>query len=181
MTVTTVFLAGFLATSILRPSPLPPPASLPDQARELALILITSTDCAPSRDPELPAAWSAIVTEVSAVLPDSVPLRTIGINIARDVQAGAEFLRAFGDFHEVLLGGGIRNTGSLRYVLDSYQGPRITPQVVLVERSFAPAVVGEPIQFNSERVILRVRGSNGILFGESLLIAAASVSQTEAR
>jgi len=73
-----------------------------------AVVLLVSPGCGACNDPSLPLAWAEIVRNVAAQQQE--PYR-IGVVSSPLPGEGLTFLRQFGEFHEVLAGGGWAGVG----------------------------------------------------------------------
>lgn len=127
---------------------------------ELGMVLLVSPECGASNHPGLPDAWHQLVART---LDDSVgygSVRLIGVSVSRDPNEGSEFLSRFGQFDEMLSGGGSHGSGALRYILSDHPGPASIPQVVIFEREFAAA--DGTLRLVSERISRRIWGVDEI-------------------
>lgn len=139
-----VFLLAFLAASRLSQLPSPGDAgtqgvalSNPEAGVEVAVVLIVSSRCAWSNDPDLVPAWTRIVNGITATLPQTADrISLIGVVEAATPNEGLAFLAGFGEFYEVIVGHALNN-GALRYMINDLRGPIAYPQIVIVRRAFA--------------------------------------------
>lgn len=105
---------------------------------EYVFVFIGSSVCGASNRPYLPDAVEVAKGKLAArAEADGARLHTIAVARDRSVSAGLEHLRKFGDFDEVTAGGGWANHAVNRYVYQTFPGPGVTPQVVVVKREVA--------------------------------------------
>lgn len=157
-----LFIVGFIGMSMLRPPGAAAPGfSEPGLGKELAVVLLVSTTCRWSNDPDLVPAWTTLVDRIRDAAPDSIDrVTTVGVVMAPTPTAGFEFLSRFGEFHEITAGRRLNN-GMLRYVVQDFRGPTGVPQVAVVYREFAEREDGS-IHRSSEVVMQRIFGLAGI-------------------
>lgn len=165
-----VLAGGFMVATLLRQGPRPVEVLPASASTEFVLVLITATDCLPSRDPSLPAAIGAAATRVGDILPDSVGLRTIGVNLSSGLAEGLEFLTRFLEFDEVMLGGESRSDGFAKYTSSPFAGPLVTPQLLLLRRAYSDLDSGSIGR--TEGLVLRARGVEQIQRASTLFPAA---------
>ena len=122
-----------------------------------AVVLLVSPGCGACNDPSLPLAWAEIVRNVAAQQQE--PYR-IGVVSSPLPGEGLTFLRQFGEFHEVLAGGGWAGVGSLHFLFRELSGPPAVPQVIVLERLVTRETKGVSVD---ERVVQRRVGLEEIL------------------
>jgi hypothetical protein len=171
---TIVFAAG-LATGHVSPVPLPsvtvdwPRAhdgdSLqpqPNSGQEVALLFVISSTCSFSRHPSLPTLIQAAKSRAEQEASErGMAFRSVAVGIEWDPAAGWNFLRRFGRFDEVALGGSWANTLSLKYLLEPPGAVAATPQIILLRRDAGAPTRDDPSsewRIENERVLQRVVG-----------------------
>jgi hypothetical protein len=157
-----LLLSGAVDPGVLRWKwrPLSPEGYLAQSARRsgsgVVLVFIGSPECPWSTLPSLPGMIRDLKLGIRerAAASDRW-FATIGIAQSSDARSGMAFLESFGEFDEVVAGGGWTNVGLLRYVYGNVSGLAATPQVVVVERVARP---GDPLEFLEERLLARYVG-----------------------
>lgn len=138
------------------------PAHSMNPGPELALVYVGSSTCGWSNVPELPEMIKDLKRELGNRA-DDLGMSFAAVGVARDMVAadGIRHLEKFGDFDEVMSGRGWANIGVLKYVYgEEGEGPGVTPQVLVVERSLDDA--GGHVALGADRVVLRKAGLNEI-------------------
>jgi hypothetical protein len=123
---------------------------------EYVFVFIGSSVCGAANLPYLPDAIAAAKDGVAArAEEDGARLHTIGVARDRSIDAGLEHLRKFGHFDEVAAGAGWGNSAINRYIYETFPGPGVTPQIVVVKREVAlgRGIVSQP------RVLVRKVGA----------------------
>jgi hypothetical protein len=172
LTLVGLFVLGFLLVSEVRKMPKPGLKALANTEREFVLVLLVSPECGASRHPTLPSAWKDMVEHLQSITSDSVSLRLVGVSMSMSVDPGTDLLESFGEFHEVSIGGGLRNAGALRYMLTDFPGPSEIPQIVLIDREFSEGPVDGRPTLVYERVVLRLWGVSEIVQGKDRMVRA---------
>ena len=134
----------------------------PIDGREVALVLLVSPTCAGCNDPRLPWAWAEAVeyTRIHAETRD-VRMSLTGIGVSGSPEAGIAFLNRFGHFHELIIGRGWSNTGTMRFVFEKLRGPAVVPQIIVLERRVEDVSRGR-IVFYDEQIVQRRVGLDAI-------------------
>jgi hypothetical protein len=102
---------------------------------ELVMVFVGSSSCTAAKDPRLRAAILGAKESVRAQAAGRrVRSHIEGVAIDDTPARGWRYLRRFGSFDEVSVGGGWKNLSMIRYVLQGLPGPAETPQVVLLRR-----------------------------------------------
>jgi len=139
-----------------------------------AIVLVVRPSCGVCNDPSLPAAWEAIVQGFSDQGQDVYRIGVVTSSLAGD---GLTFLRRFGEFHEVIAGGGWAGLGSLHYLFRDLGGPAGVPQVVVLDRQVTRQTSGVSV---IERVVRRHVGLGEILDWANHFRQAEEISSGEA-
>ena len=165
-----VFLGGFLVTAAVIQRIQPGQDGTLDPAAlraTTAVVLVVSPNCEACNDPALPGAWQALLEGLSGHGREPYRVGLVTSTLDGD---GVAFLQRFGEFHEVLAGGGDEGVGAGHYISRDLRGPASFPQVVLLERDFTGGSEGDsPI----ERVVQRRVGITEIRrLGDQLLRTA---------
>lgn len=133
------------------------PEARRDSGEELLFIVIGSSGCRWSNEPEL----VQLVRRARDAVRKEAEVRGAGFatwGVAQDnvTQLGIEHLERFGPFDELSVGRGWRNSGLLKYVYGAFPGPAATPQVLVVTRD----LIGDGGQWEiaNESVLLRLMG-----------------------
>jgi len=160
-----VFGVAFFVTNALQA---PPPAVEFDHLEALGpgthvlAIFVASSTCGASEFPGLHEALADIRHTLGArARDDATRFVSVGVSLDDDPWQGAQFLKTFGPFDEVLAGGSWLNTGAITFMLRDWPSPRTIPQLVLVER----AVAGTELNVLSvtDRVVGRKIGAEAIV------------------
>lgn len=125
-----------------------------DSGREVVLVFVGGSTCAPSNTPGFEVTVDSIKTHLrtQATLGGKKFL-VIGAANDRDLGAALGFLEKFGPFDEVAAGGGWGNTALARFLfVPNARGPAVTPQLVLIERDLQDG------RISNERVVTRKVG-----------------------
>ena len=152
LTFSTVYMvrrSGAPGSAVATPAPAPPDSGT-------AVVLLVAPNCRACNDPALLAAWQTIRSN-SAVGPEPY---VIGVATSGSASDGIDFLARFGQFHEVLAGGGWAGVGADHYVFSDLRGSPTVPQVVILDRRVATHSAGVNV---SERVIHRRSGLDEIV------------------
>ncbi|HYT82732.1 MAG TPA: hypothetical protein VEK86_04730 [Gemmatimonadales bacterium] len=87
-------------------------------------------------------------------------LATIGVALDWTVRDGLDFVRAFGDFDEVMVGRNWLNEGAIKYIWRDVVGDPKVPQIVIVLREVK--VGDRAINVGMETLLLRKMGVDEI-------------------
>lgn len=105
-------------------------ARVPADGPQLRLVFLGSSTCGASTDPDVAQAIGEAISQLKGIASrEGYRFVAVGISVERDWRAGVAFLEEFGQFDEIVSGGGWDNLGS-RYVR-TFLGPRATPQIVV--------------------------------------------------
>ena len=129
---------------------------------QILAIFVASSTCGASEFLGLREALDNIrqTLKVDAVR-DEKRFVSIGVSLDQDPWRGTEFLKTFGPFDEILSGESWLNTGALTFMLRDFPGPRVIPQLILVEREVEHSDQG--ILSVNDRVVGRKIGGAGIV------------------
>jgi len=106
-----------------------------DEAVELALIYLGSSDCPWSRVKEMRGILRGITRSVEAqAKAQGWAFRSIAVLQSPSSKVGLQFFDRMFFFDEVVLGGGSLNLGMRRYAIEDLIGPLATPQIILTAR-----------------------------------------------
>jgi hypothetical protein len=118
----------------------------------LKLVFLGSSTCGASRNPAVSRAVGEARSQLEAVASrEGYRFVAVGISVERDWRAGVAFLEEFGQFDEIVSGGGWDNVGS-RYVR-TFPGARATPQLVVTTAT----------SDGNETLLVRKIGSSAII------------------
>ena len=115
----------------------------------MAVVLLVSPSCHACTNPALPDAWEAIAQSISDQGNGAYRIGLVTSDLAEN---GLTFLRQFGEFHEVLAGGGWAGVGSLHFLFRELSGPPTIPQVIVLRRQVTRQTKGISVD---ERVVQR--------------------------
>jgi hypothetical protein len=127
---------------------------------EIHLVWIVSSGCRYCADPDLPELLRSAIGAVgrASVERDS-PLRTIGIGVDEDPSTGLQALSRFGEFNEIVIGGGWMNLGAREFIWVTHQGVAAVPQLVVLNSQ--AEMLGARLSFNSD-VLMRLVGQDDL-------------------
>lgn len=104
---------------------------------EIVLIYIGSSDCFASNIESLPISFNIIEDNLDIEVNSlGIQIHTIGISKGTNLLDELFHLANFSSFDEILIGNSWSNTGVLKYIYNDFQGPAITPQVVISFRKY---------------------------------------------
>jgi hypothetical protein len=171
------FSGGFLLSNAagLRRSPADSPRTpaVPKTGTQVLAIFAGAATCGASHYPELPGALATIRRVLtSKARADNDTFVSVGIAVDQDPWKGAEFLREFGPFDEILSGHGWLNTGALAFIVRDMPAQRAIPQLILVERD----VQVEELSISTvhDRLVGRKIGADQIVEYAALLSGRAT-------
>ena len=84
-----------------------------------------------------------------------------GVAVDWELESGIDFLAAFGEFDEIIVGGNWLNSGAITYVWRDFPGASDVPQVVVVKRSVD--VSSNTISVGEEEILARLVGAEHIM------------------
>lgn len=128
---------------------------------ELVLVFVGASFCGAHRTPGFPQ-WvedAKVRLQATAHARDH-QFRAVAVSLDWDIEEALAFVRSFGRFDEVALGGNWVSDGAVRYVWETYPGEPVVPQLIVLERSVAAGEGG--IRFGPGRVLRRLVGVDGI-------------------
>lgn len=130
--------------------------------RELVLILLGANFCRAHKIEGFPQAVEQIKVELAARTKQTGRnFRVVGVALDPRVEEGMRFLRKFGDFDEIVVGGHWTNEAGIKYLWRDIPGRPSVPQIIIVERDVD---VGKSIiTIKSERVVKRILGADAII------------------
>jgi hypothetical protein len=133
----------------------------PHTGREIVMVFIGSTDCAPSRQP----GFNKVVQQVAHNLHQTAGSRgmafsRIGVALSGTPAEGMKFLSDFGTFEETVTGRGWMNSGAISFVWRDLPGSSAVPQLLVLQRRIAVSPRG--IRVSPDSVILRLTGVSEI-------------------
>jgi len=131
-------------------------------SEQVRMIFIGSSTCGAHRNEGLRAA---IETAKRALAERSTAagrqFTSAGVAIDWRIEDGIEFLAAFGEFDEIIVGGSWLNSGAIRYVWEDFPGSSVVPQVVVVRRPVT--VSSSTISVGEEELLARLAGADQIM------------------
>ncbi len=148
-------------------------ASAPHAGTQLLAIFAASSTCGASRYPSLPEELRAIRKVLAAdAQRNNRIFVSVGLSVDQDPWVGAEFMKQFGPFDEILSGRGWLNTGAIAFIVRDMPAQRAIPQLILVERDVQ--VDDLSISEVHDRLVGRKIGSDQIVSYAKLLRSAPS-------
>lgn len=140
------------------PAPVSPPIS---SGRELVMVFLGSTSCAPSKQP----GFNLVVRKIGEQLRARAYARgrrfeRVGVALSGSPKEGEEFLSDFGPFEETITGRGWLNSGAISFVWREIPGTSAVPQLIVLDRSISVSPRG--IEVSPDSLIIRVTGVDRI-------------------
>jgi hypothetical protein len=125
--------------------------------RELVLVFIGSTVCAPSRQP----GFNKVVREVAEQLrikayAQGRRFELVGVALSGSTAEGVQFLSDFGPFDELIAGRGWLNSGATDFVWRDLPGTSAVPQLLVLNRNIDVSRRG--IRISPDSLVIRVTG-----------------------
>lgn len=114
-----------------------PDTSVPPiwRGRQLLVILVGTSECRFTADASTALAYQQIASaEESRAVVGVEIVRRVGIALDTDPRVGLTTLSAAGSFDEMIVGGGLLNTGATHFLHRDLAGHVAVPQVLLVSR-----------------------------------------------
>ncbi|MDB4952229.1 MAG: hypothetical protein JWM27_4878 [Gemmatimonadetes bacterium] len=106
--------------------------------RELVAVLIATSECIGTRNPDFVPAVRAMKAELARrAAAQGLTLRLVGVALDDQVADGLGLLNRVGPFHEVSAGGNWLNTDAVAYIWRNRSHSTSVPQWVLLERDVA--------------------------------------------
>jgi hypothetical protein len=128
---------------------------------EIVLVILGASFCGAQREPGFPQAIEAAKVRVQALARSrEQQFRTVAVSLDWDVEEALGFVRSFGRFDEVTVGGNWVSDGAARYVWDTFPGEPVVPQLIVMERRVDADSRG--IRFGPARVLKRLLGTEQI-------------------
>lgn len=128
---------------------------------EFRLIFIGSTKCAYADYPPFAKTVERLKTNVRAVaVRGGLRFSTLGVAVDRNPDDGLRFIRRFGAFDEVAVGGGWLNSIAVAYMWREHAGTAGIPQVIVIRRRITYQESG--IAVGQDSVIRRIVGASEI-------------------
>lgn len=134
-------------------------AGLGNERFQITLVFIGSSTCAASRSQPLRLAMNrarGLLQDVAVYY--GAGLHSVAIAVASSSAQGLQFLEGFRAFDEIMVGGGFHSIGLDRYLIKTYPGPDMTPQVLVLWRDIGPEGWG----IESEQLLIRLVGTSEI-------------------
>lgn len=129
--------------------------------RELVGVLIASSDCAGTRNPDFVPAVHAMKAELARRADaEGKALRLVGVAMDDQVSDGMMLLNRLGPFDEISAGGNWLNSFAVAYVWRSSDRSTAVPQWVVLERDVA--VSPNTITVTPDRVVAIVAGADRV-------------------
>jgi hypothetical protein len=127
--------------------------------RELVGVLIATSDCGGTRNPDFVPAVRAMKAELARrAAAQGKGLRLVGVAMDDKVSDGMMLLNRIGPFDEISVGGNWLNSNAVAYVWRSSDRSAAVPQWVVLERDVA--VTPEAITVAPDRVVAIVAGAD---------------------
>ena len=129
--------------------------------KEVVMVFVGNSTCRASKEKGFPDAFErAKVAAARRARAEGKQFRVIGVALDIDPEVGLAFLRRFGKFDELTLGGNWMNQDAVRYIWRDMPYRPSVPQVVLLEREI---VKGKTVvTVSPEREVRRLTGSDEI-------------------
>jgi hypothetical protein len=128
---------------------------------QVRMILIGSSACGAHRNEILRAAVETAKQSLAErYTGEGQQFVSAGVAIDWRVEDGIDFLAAFGEFDEIIVGGNWLNSGAIRYIWRDFPGESAVPQVVVVKRSVT--VSSATISVGEEELLARLAGAEQI-------------------
>lgn len=180
-----VLLFSVVRTQLLGSSPAPLPAAAPPSpagpaavdasslvrryrpsyelrsGNEVVLVFLGASFCGAHRRPGFPQLVEDAKEHVQRqALASGRQFRTHAVSLDWKTDAALDFLKGFGEFDEMSLGGNWVSDGAVRYVWRDMPGEPAVPQIILLERRIDVAKTTTEVK--NERVLKRVLGTDQI-------------------
>lgn len=129
--------------------------------QHVAVFLVSST-CGASRYPDLPKALAVIrAREDTQATREGKTFISVGVALDDDPSIGLAFLKTFGNFDQLSVGGNWLNAMAIDLLIRDTKGPLSLPQLIVLERTVT--VGPAAIQVGQDRVMGRYIGFDDIL------------------
>jgi hypothetical protein len=136
------------------------PAQRLREGRELVVLYIGSTDCAPCHSPAVKSAVRAMKPLLAAqAKQQSAAFSVIGVAQDWDLKRGIAFLEPLGAFDQIAIGGNWTNLAVEQFVLRDSLAAMAMPQVIVLERTVE---LGARVKVSEPRVLRRITGGTDI-------------------
>jgi hypothetical protein len=129
---------------------------------QIRMIFIGSSACGAHRNEGLRAAIEAAKRGLAERFTgEGRQFASTGVAVDWQIADGIDFLAAFGEFDEIIVGGNWLNSGAIRYIWRDFPGSTAVPQVVVVKRSVT--VSSSTISVGEEELLARLAGAEQIM------------------
>lgn len=129
---------------------------------QIRMILIGSSACGAHRNEGLrEAIETAKHSLAERFAGEAIHFASAGVALDWRIADGIDFLAAFGEFDEIIVGGNWLNSGAVRYIWRDFPGSSVVPQVVVVKRSVT--VSSSTISVGEEELVARLAGAEQIM------------------
>ena len=129
--------------------------------REVVLVFLGASFCGAHRRPGFPQLVEDAKERVQRqALASGRQFRAHAVSLDWKTDAALDFLKGFGEFDEMSLGGNWVSDGAVRYVWRDMPGDPAVPQVILLERTIDVSKAATEVK--DERVLKRVLGTDEI-------------------
>ncbi|MGD2218386.1 MAG: hypothetical protein PVJ64_16640 [Gemmatimonadales bacterium] len=129
---------------------------------QIRMILIGSSACGAQRNEDLREAIEAAKRDLAERFTgEGKQFASTGVALDWRIEDGLEFLGAFGEFDEVIVGGNWLNAGAVRYIWRDFPGASTVPQVVVLKRSVT--VSSSTISVGEEELLARLAGTEQVM------------------
>lgn len=128
--------------------------------KEVLMILVGASFCGAQRKPGFPQlVEDAKLSLQRHATASGRQFRALAVSLDWKTSDALAFLRAFGEFDQISVGGNWLNEGAIRYVWRDMPGEPVVPQILVVEREVEK---GDAITVRGERLVKRVLGTDQI-------------------
>jgi hypothetical protein len=129
---------------------------------QIRMVLIGSSACGAHRNESLREAIETVKQSLAERFTgEGTQFASTGVALDWQIAAGIDFLGAFGEFDEVIIGGNWLNSGAVRDIWRDFPGSSVVPQVVVVKRSVT--VSSSTISVGEEEFVARLAGAEQIM------------------
>jgi hypothetical protein len=161
-------IAGLITNMPIEPVRSSSEVAIPRAARrlrtghEIVVVFVGSSTCGASRNSALQAAVQRVRDSLaSQAASASKTFAYIGVSLDWSVQDGLSFLKEFGPFDEITVGGNWLNMASLFYILRDIPGPPRLPQILVLEREIHAGPDG--VRIGNDTLLERKVGVDAIV------------------
>lgn len=107
----------------------------PGVRTEVIAVFISSSFCGANSLAGFPEAVVEMKSRLRAkAAEEGKVFRSVGVSVDWDPYVGADYLRQFGDFDEIVSGGNWLNTATQQYIWGDFSFPAAVPQMIVLER-----------------------------------------------